>query len=169
MQELFIEGTRPHQVCTVHRLFKIDTRNGLIATRSTPREFVQEKVFETFPLMFESWAMKEGIPKPPAGISTELTKSAVPLAISFPATGDVFKLDPILRVEYQTVIIESQVVPGVEAVSLWLNGNEVATLRPPYRFRLSLASLRKGNSTLMLKGKKNATDIQSNPIVVAVQ
>ncbi len=169
MQELFIEGTKPLQSCTIHRSYKIDTRNGLLATRNTPREFIQVKVFETFPLMFESWAMKEGIPKPPAGMSIESAKPVAPLAISFPSSGDVFKLDPILRAEYQTVTIESQVVPGVENVSLWLNGNEVATLRPPYRFRLPLASLRKGSSTLMLKGKRNAQSIQSYPIVVAVQ
>lgn len=169
MQELFIEGTKPHQLCTIHRTLKIDTRNGLLVTRSTPREFVQEKIFETFPLMFESWAMKEGIPKPPAGISIESTKPVAPLAIGFPCSGDVFKVDPILRAEYQTVTIESLVVPGVEDVSLWLNGNEVATLRPPYRFRLPLASLRKGSSTLILKGKKGARSVQSEQIVVAVQ
>ncbi|MEO8167519.1 MAG: penicillin-binding protein 1C [bacterium] len=168
MQELFIQGTAPTTHCTVHRSVNVDARSGLLAIRYTPREFVQQKIFEVFPMMFESWAAKEGIPKPPTGVSAE-AKASSPLAISFPSTGDVFKLDPILRAEYQTVTIESQIEPGVKEVSLWLNGTPVATLQPPFRFRLPLASLRKGSSTLMLKGKRNSKSIQSDPIVVAVQ
>ena len=175
IHEYFVQGSEPKEVCNVHKKFRLDTRNGLLATRNTPQEFVEEKVFEIFPPIFNKWAEEEGIPKPSVQVTVisqvERGKMTVtsPLAINSPVSGDVFKLDLILRPEYQTLTVESLVAPEVEHVSLWLNGDEVAPLQPPYRFRLPLASLRKGYHTLVLKGKKGVRNVQSEPVKVAVQ
>ncbi len=173
IHEYFIQGSEPKEVCNVHRKFRLDTRIGLLATRNTPQEFVEEKVFEIFPPIFNKWAEEEGIPKPPEVTVTSREQQAkvtvTSLAINSPTSGDVFKLDPILRPEYQTITVESLVAPEVEHVSLWLNGDEVVPLQPPYRFRLPLASLRKGYHTLVLKGKKGLRNVQSEPVQVAVQ
>lgn len=167
--ELFISGTEPCLLCSVHKRIALDRRNGLRASRNTPSEFVEERVFEIFPPIFDSWAEKEGLPRPPSGVSIGSGRHDVPLAISSPSRGDVFRLDPVLRPEYQSILIESMVSPDVESVSLWLNGAEISTLQPPYRFRLPLASMNKGNHTLILKGRKGTTRVQSEPVLLAVQ
>ena len=168
MREMFIAGTEPRNVCTIHRKLRIDGRNGLLAAHSTPREYVEERVFEIFSPLFAAWAEKEGIPKPPTGVSRDLGGN-VPLAISSPMSGDVFKLDPILRSDYQTITIQSLVNAGVHRVSLWMNGREIAALQPPFRFRLPLASLPKGRHTLVVKGMQGTTPVESQPVTVAVE
>ena len=168
VQELFIEGTQPREVCTVHRKFKVDVRNGLLATRATPKEFLTEKTYESFPPIFDSWADKEGIARPPAQFSSAQARHDQLLAISSPTSGDVFKVDPILRPKYQTIVIESAVASEVDHVSLWINGREVAALVPPFRYRLPLAPLRKGENTLVLKGKQGTRIVQSEEVSVSV-
>ncbi len=167
--EYFIQETEPREPCNMHRRFKLDRRNSLLATRATPSEFIEDRVFELFPPMFAQWAEKEGIPKPPTELSAELLKPNELLAINSPATGDVFKIDPILRPKYQAIIVESSVAPQIENVTLWLNGDEVAELLPPYRFHLSLSALRRGNHELILRAKKGTKRISSEPVIVAVQ
>ncbi|MBX2993019.1 MAG: penicillin-binding protein 1C [Bacteroidetes bacterium] len=167
--ESFISGTEPHMICSVHRRIALDRRNGLRASRNTPSEFVEERAFEIFPPIFDSWTEKEGLPRPPSGVSAKPDRHDVPLALSSPTRGDVFRLDPVLRPEFQSILIESLVSPDVENVSLWLNGAEISTLQPPYTFRLPLASLNKGHHTLMLKGQKGASGVQSEPVSLDVQ
>ncbi len=168
VQELFIEGTQPREVCSVHRKVKVDTRNDLLATRITPKEFVAEKTYEIFPSVFDSWAEIEGIPRPPIQFSSMRAKRDQLLTISSPTSGDVFKVDPILRPEYQTILVETVVASEVDHVSLWINGREVTTLRAPFRYRLSLAPLRKGENTLVLKGKRGSRTVQSEEVSVSV-
>lgn len=172
LNELFIAGTEPRQTCTVHRAFRLDSRNGLLATRQTPQEFVVEKVFELFPPQFDRWMDQEGMPRPPihaSRIAPRMQEQATTLAINTPIAGEVFKLDPILRPEYQTILVESLVPPDVEDVSLWADGSAVATLSAPYRYRLPLASLRKGRVTLVVKGRRGERRVQSDSVTIAVQ
>lgn len=168
MREIFIAGTEPREVCTMHRKLRIDRRNGVLAGRSTPREYIEERVFEIFPPLFAAWAEKEGIPKPPTNVSRDLGGD-VPLAISSPMSGDVFRLDPILRADYQTITIQSLVNAGVHRVSLWMNGREIASLQPPFRYRLPLVSLPKGRHTLVVKGMQGTTHVESQPVTLAVE
>jgi penicillin-binding protein 1C len=172
--ELFLAGTEPKQTCTVHRKFRLDARDGLLATAATPQEFVIEKVFEIFPPLFDRWMEQEGIPMPPTRVSaaTNATQTPLPhgaLAITSPSMGDVFRLDPILRPRYQTIPVESVVPSDVHEVRLCVNGKEIASLAPPYRYRLPLASLPKGSLTLVVKAKKGTRLIESEPVRIAVQ
>ncbi|MBI5474169.1 MAG: penicillin-binding protein 1C [Ignavibacteriae bacterium] len=169
LQELFVQGTEPSHTCTVHRKFRIDTRNGLLASRTTPREFVVEKTYEIFPPIFDSWADKEGIARPPVQLSASAAQHERLLAIHSPMSGDVFKIDPILRPEYQTIVVESEVATSIEDVRLWINGREEAALAPPFRYHLALAPLRKGKNSLVLKGRNGARTVQSDAVVFAVQ
>lgn len=45
--DLFIKGTVPKELCTVHVKAKINKENGKLATENTPPDLVQEKVFIT--------------------------------------------------------------------------------------------------------------------------
>jgi hypothetical protein len=131
-------------------------------------------VFEIFGPEFEHWMEKQGVPRPPAAprIMADTpppARRARPLlAISIPSDGEVFKLDPILRPQYQTITIESVVAQEVRDVMLCINGAEVAPLAPPYRYRLRLATLRKGPLTLVVKGTNGARVVESAPVRIAV-
>ena len=48
MKEIFIQGTEPKDTCSVHRLYRVDARTGSLADGYTPKQFVQEKLFEVF-------------------------------------------------------------------------------------------------------------------------
>ncbi|HXG01750.1 MAG TPA: hypothetical protein VNL69_13220 [Bacteroidota bacterium] len=174
VSELFVASTAPTQTCTIHRVFRLDSRNGLLATQATPKECVVERVFELLPPIYDRWMDEEGIARPPIVVSTEVRRSQhasgkAGLAIHSPSSGEVFKLDPILRPQYQTIVVESLVPPGVEDVKLYIDGRAVASLTPPYRYRLPLVSLKKGTITLQVKGRENARAVQSTPITIAVQ
>ncbi|MER3525260.1 MAG: penicillin-binding protein 1C, partial [Ignavibacteria bacterium] len=49
VHELFLAGTEPRTVCEVHRAFRIDVQSGLLASHSTPRGRIPERVYECFP------------------------------------------------------------------------------------------------------------------------
>ncbi len=139
MKEIFIEGTQPELSCNVHRVYRVDTRTGAIADSSTPKQFVQEKLFETFPPIFDQWASEEKIPKPfpgtPAFAATlkdidglngrndqSFGKINSEFAITIPEDGAIYKIDPVLRREYQTVTITmavGQSYDDVESLDGW--------------------------------------------------
>lgn len=178
VEEVFVAGSEPTQQCSVHRLFCIDTRNGALASRTTPQEFVSEQVFEVFGPEFERWMEQEGISRPPAhtrgtAITDNLRQARrstiADLAINSPSSGEVFTLDPILRPQYQTITVESAVAPDVRDVVLCVNGKVIAPLAPPYRYRLPLSTLDKGSVTLVMKGKKGERVIESAAVKIAVQ
>ncbi len=64
MKEIFIQGTEPKDTCSVHRLYRVDARTGSLADGYTPKQFVQEKLFEVFPPIFDQWILEEKIPRP---------------------------------------------------------------------------------------------------------
>ncbi len=177
VEELFVAGTEPKRLCGVHRLFEIDTRNGTLASSATPREFVSAQVFEVFGPEFEHWMEKEGIPRPPLRTSSIAVADEVQrtngdgalLIIRSPSSGEVFKLDPILRPQYQTIAIESVVAPDVHDVMLCVDGKAIAPLEAPYRYRLPLSAVKKGPLILVVRGKRGARVLESTPVHIAVQ
>lgn len=166
--EYFVAGTEPRARCTFHRKFRIDQRTGMLADDATPIGFVEERVYEILPPMYAQWAEEEGIPKPPVEAMRAVRRNSE-LVIHSPTSGDVFKLDPVLRPEYQIIRVETIVSPELDGVSLWVNGKEIAALEPPYRFNLPLASLARGRHTLILRGRRGERAVQSEAVSVAVQ
>ncbi len=175
VEEVFLAGSEPKQRCSVHRLLRIDTRTGALASSETPHAFVAEQVFEIFRPEFERWMEKQGMPRPPDALQgrsdniPQPQRARAPLAISIPSNGEVFTVDPILRPQYQTITVESVVAQDVRDVMLCINGKEVASLVPPYRYRLPLAALNKGSLTLVVKGKKGVRVVESAPVRIAVR
>lgn len=168
VEEYFIEGSEPERICTVHRRVQIDKLTGGLAQRSTLPEFVTEKVFEVYPPEFGSWARSVGLPQPPPEIDGRTHRSST-LVINTPSSGVVFKLDPVLRPEFQTILVEGLVDPRVKDVTLWLNDARVAYLQPPFHYRLPLASLPRGEHTMLLRGKRGDSRYESPPVTVTVQ
>ncbi|MBI4535464.1 MAG: penicillin-binding protein 1C [Ignavibacteriae bacterium] len=179
-REYFVNGSEPRERCSIHRQYRLDRRNVFLASSNTPEEFVEVRVFEVFPPMYDAWVEAAGIPKPPpttslvtirpdvVGSTERFYHREAPLAISYPSPGDVFKIDPILRLEYQTITVESIVSPGVEKVLLVVNEKETSALQKPYRHRLSIGSFQKGNHVLKLKGIRGSRRVESVPVHITI-
>ncbi|MER3523008.1 MAG: hypothetical protein C4326_02820, partial [Ignavibacteria bacterium] len=136
---------------------------------------IPERVYECFPPLYDHWIEKAGLPQPPRAIAMNDAERTQPkqereaISIIAPANGEVFTLDPLLRPQYQTVSVQPVVPRDVDGVALYVNGTRCAMLAPPYRYRLPLASLRKGSHTLVVKGRRGERAVESAPVVIAVQ
>ena len=181
MKEIFIEGTQPIDSCTVHRIYRIDTRTGALADISTPKEFTRGKLFEVFPPIFDQWSKDEGIPKPILGsivrtaktddriddngiISHSFKMVDTDFSITLPEDGGIFKIDPVLRREFQTVKITFAMGESYRNVRLLMDGKVVSSAKTSsYEWEL-----REGDHTFRLVGEKNGKVIKSNAVHIKV-
>jgi hypothetical protein len=69
------------------------------------------------------------------------------LKVVFPQDGDVFRLDPVLRPDYQSIRFRAAVPAdaGITAVEWWVNGRRVGTSDFPYTYSWAL---KKGSWTI---------------------
>lgn len=164
-EEWFITETAPTGECTVHRAYFVDARDGLLAGSNTQKENVEERVFEVWPPEYSSWLVANAIPFPPDSYS-ELSRSlGTRLAISFPDDGDVFKIDPILHPEYQTLQLEALVPPGIDMVEWLVDSLVVARCKRPFSAQWRLTA---GSHRLQLKAQFNAAPITSPEVFIRV-
>ena len=97
--ELFIEGTEPTRTDDWHWLFRLDTRNGLLAGPECPPQYTTQKLYTLYPAEAGDWVRKQGIPQPPETYSPlcpdEATTYDNPLAVEGWETGAVAYEVPI--------------------------------------------------------------------------
>jgi membrane carboxypeptidase/penicillin-binding protein PbpC len=67
--ELFLSGTQPKELSTSFSQMPIDLRNGLRATDNCPKQFVQTRIFQTYPTQVYSWAIENDLPVAPSNFS----------------------------------------------------------------------------------------------------
>lgn len=130
MREWFLDGTVPTARCEVHRR-------------------VGGRVYEVHPPLYRSWMADVGLPLPPStgGWTTRprLEEEEEPeetpareaprpsqLAVAFPEDGSTFRLDPILRREYQTVLLRAVVPDGVREVEWRVDGRSLGRCPSPF-------------------------------------
>ncbi len=108
---------------------------------------------------------KTRAPIVPASLGPRLPKSEV--TIVFPQDGDIFKLDPVLRPEYQTISLQIRLADGVKAagVEWWINGRKAGAEGPPFRFAWKLAP---GSYTIKARGLTPTGALDSPPVKVLV-
>jgi penicillin-binding protein 1C len=108
---------------------------------------------------------KTRAPAVPASLGPSVPKSDV--AVVVPQDGDIFKLDPVLRPEFQTLTFQVRLAAGVEvtAVEWWINGRKTATAGPPFHFTWKLAP---GSYTIKARGLTASGAIDSPPVKVLV-
>lgn len=136
IEEYFIKGTAPKEKCSIHKLHRIDNRNGLLAAKDCPKDFISEKVFEVYPIEYYDWASGSGVEMPPYTVSALDNKSSnFYCSIEFPKNGDVFKIDPVLRREYQSITLKPKLRENVETVK-WIIDNQTI-LADKYPFTTS--------------------------------
>lgn len=165
LEEWFVKGTAPTSVCDVHRAYLIDRRNGRLAVPQTPKDQVKERVFEIWPEEYLSWMAANKVPLPPGSYSELAVEPGQRLAISFPSDGDIFKIDPILRPEYQTLQLEALAPHGTNTVEWIIDSVSVAKTKSPYSARWQLTE---GTHRMQLKVDSQPTPLYSPEILISV-
>ncbi|MGI5844590.1 MAG: penicillin-binding protein 1C [Candidatus Xenobium sp.] len=174
MAEWFLSGTVPSEPCCVHRRVVLDRRTGGLGGASTPDSERLERVYEVHPPLYRAWMAEVGLPTPPEdSISASRSRSTRPvlpaarprgrspgeypeppstrpvrLAIASPEEGAVFRLDPVLRREYQKVTLRAVVPEGVPEVEWLVDGQILERCPPPFTTRWQLTP---GDHTLVLR------------------
>ena len=174
MKEWFIRGREPKEHCTIHRAFRVTAEDGM----------TQDRVFEIFPPEYQAWATNERIPQPPAGaepivavispitthnsIASSNLRSAIRNTQSFrilsPLPGDIFKIDPVLRPEYQAIRIEAAIPQRYADVKLVVNKKEELSLDGNGVWW----TLKKGSQRMQLMAKDGRRVVFSKSVTVEV-
>ncbi len=165
VEEWFIRGTQPVAPCKVHQRIVIDRRNGLRAGRETPFAQQESKVFEVWPPEYRSWMAANRLPQPPEEMSPAESEAPPRLAISFPDDGDVLKIDPILRREYQSIVLQAVVPSGIHEVEWLINDSSYVKVRWPFQARWQLQT---GTFRLQVKGVQDKAEHLSPEVRIKV-
>jgi len=89
------------------------------------------------------------------------------LRIIFPQDGGIFKIDPVLRKEYQTIGLKADPsgVDGPGTIEWWINGRMAGTSAPPSGFSWKLAP---GSYTIKAVSGTGVRRIESRPVRIIV-
>ncbi len=172
IEEIFIAGTVPEEKCQIHKLYNIDKRNGLIATDNCPKQFVDEKVFEMYPAEYYDWAVNCGVNLPPAKISNLCSPSiygsddGLFFDIEYPKDGDILKIDPILRKEYQVITLKPKIDDSVLSIKWFIDDKSINVDEYPFTCKWRIE---KGNHNINYAAtRKNGAIVKSKDIKVTV-
>lgn len=94
-------------------------------------------------------------------------RAADPLQIVFPAHGDTFKIDPVLRPEYQTLLLRARVEarPLPESIAWFFNGIRTAVAGPPFS---ASWKLKPGSYTIKIRAVLSGKSVESRPVNIRV-
>ncbi len=97
--------------------------------------------------------------------SSESPPSGV--AIVFPQEGDIFKMDPVLRKNYQSILLKASVneTPGVQLVEWRVNGRKIGDCRRPYSLVWNLSP---GSYTIRARALGKDGAVESRPVKIFV-
>ena len=92
---------------------------------------------------------------------------AEPLQIVFPLDGDVFKIDSVLRTEYQSVKLRARVEarPAPDRVEWLIDGVRAAAVGPPFSWTWKL---RPGSYTIKIRADLSGRSVESRPVHIRV-
>jgi penicillin-binding protein 1C len=160
VNEWFVEGKVPSDPCDIHREYVVDDDNGI----------ERKCLYEVFPPEYSSWVLYEGLTVPPPNAKRLLTKSkdaesVDQLMIVSPNSGDYFKIDPVLRSEYQTITIAGFIPSRVSQVMLRVNESQDI----PFNEHGVEWKLRKGVYRFQLCGYMKEKQVVSKPVVINVE
>jgi penicillin-binding protein 1C len=128
--EIRNESMRPS--CSVHRHVRIDIRNGLLASPSTPPASIAERIVAYLPPVFDDWLSSKGYSQPPTEVSRLGTNPGGVLAIRSPREGDVYILEPGYDNRTQTIALQAEAAPSVRNVTWYVDGQPIGTVPWPF-------------------------------------
>ncbi len=175
--EWFIDGTQPTQPDTWYKLTQIDALTNRPATPNTPRERIVERVLLDVPLPLRDWAREAGwlLWEPSGGgmgngvgaVPGELD-AALPLAITQPDDGSVYRISKELPLEVQRIPLQVSASADVARVDIVLgNGETIAQL--PHAPFISIWQMKPGDYTLIARATlHNGRVLESTPVSIRI-
>jgi penicillin-binding protein 1C len=134
----------------------VDTRSGLLASRATPRRFVEVRTFVDLGPQYAAWSAAAGLPRPPGLVVSAVRREASPVAlppdappllagttarvrITSPPNGLHVLRDPETPSRNATLALKAVVSPAVREVVWWVDGAPFAVAPYPYSVRWRVA------------------------------
>jgi len=173
--EEFLPGTEAAQVCDVHQVVEIDSRNGLLASKTCGEEWVAKGLFEVYPPIYRLWSLEHDVPTPPTRFSDlcqeppqgfrEPKVPPAPIAVAYPDAGDVFVRDPVLRPQFQTLKLTPEVGHDADIVEWLVDGKVFQRVGAPYTVRWPLVP---GKHALRIRARVRGRWSESPPVPITV-
>jgi len=165
LTEYFVAGSEPEQTCTVHYSLAWDQQADQPAGAGTRASQVVQRIVENWPAEFSAWLQENKVPTPPLRHEPYDRTDPEPLAVSFPDQGDLFKIDPILKREFQTILFTAVVPKHVRFVDWLVDGQKVATVNHPFSYRWQL---QEGDHRLAVQVVENQQMRRSDEVMFRV-
>jgi penicillin-binding protein 1C len=147
-----LKENRLRPPCPMHRLLRIDRRNGLLASNRCPSTQVEEKMFEVLPAVYADWQIEHGCQCPPTRYSPHCPETGITpnaMIITKPRNGEVYLVEPGYDADTQTIQLSGEVDPALPEITWLVDGRKVATVEWPYDASLPLT---KGRHLLEIAG-----------------
>lgn len=136
--EWFINGTEPHRPDTFYRRVQVDAMTGRLAGVDTSQERQRSLVVLDLPASAWAWARSRGLTLL-SDLQGSSSERAIPssgegvLQIVTPAVGSIYRFNTGGDPSAQQLHIEAAGDPGLRQVTIWIDGEAVATIdQPPY-------------------------------------
>jgi membrane carboxypeptidase/penicillin-binding protein PbpC len=132
--EWFIDGTQPTEYDTYYKQVWVDALTGGLATDDTPAERRQLRTVLDLPVAAQGWARTQGL-----SLMADLVQSAdssqlSAISLLSPHPNTIYRLDPKFDQNAQQLLVEAAVGQGITYVTLWVDGNLLATVdAAPYQ------------------------------------
>jgi penicillin-binding protein 1C len=129
-RELFLAGSIPSAVCTMHEEVRVDSRSGLRAGPGCEDSVVETRVFEAFPAPFGQWARDARRALAPEQYSASCPGSASSSPrtrrprVAFPPDGAHFVIDPALGSQ-QSVRLRVDLPSRARRATLTIDGRTI--------------------------------------------
>jgi penicillin-binding protein 1C len=161
-EEWFRDGAGPTLPCTMHQAFRLRDMKGGYVTR----------IYPVLPPEYAAWSESQHLPRPPAGAvriggdpsRKDRSGQQCGIAIVTPHDGDWYKLDPILRHEFQQLRIVGAIPPGCRDVKLRID----RTTEREYTEGGVPWTLEKGKHLFQLVGVLEGHEIESRSVTLSV-
>jgi penicillin-binding protein 1C len=187
MMEYFLPGAEPTTICDWHQVIDAPVKDEFHFA-STLATNVTSQLALIYPPLYQPWAKAEGIAQPlllrearsegrrakgeerrAKSVERKATSTqyratsdqhpASSIQITFPDDGDIFKIDPVLRPEFQTLLLECIVDGGFDKITWLIDGKPIAKAGPPFHARWQL---KKGEHVVQARASKKNSEILSS-------
>lgn len=161
--EIFIYGKDPKNLCSIHRGYLLDKRNGLLAGADTPAENIEEKTYEIYPPIFLEWAERQDIAVPPTQISSVGGHNT--LLITFPKNGDIFRIDPAIPAQAQAIPLKAVVPHEINKITWKVDGKVVAVSISPF---ITQMPLNVGNHVIEIEAQSGGKVVRGKAVQIDI-
>jgi penicillin-binding protein 1C len=125
----------PRKNCDVHRMVRLDNRNGLLASDKCPKQFIIEKVFTYLPPVYAEWQSMSEMTLPPVKYSPLSPLNGIvigALVITQPKNGDVYIYEPGYNKKTQSIKLTGEIGLQIQHITWFIDGIKFADSAWPY-------------------------------------